>query len=256
MRTKLMAANWKMNKKAAEVEAFCLALQHGIASAAGHVDIVLAMPSTFLETAQRVQRQAPAWGLATQNVHWAEKGAFTGEISTAMLQEFGVSYAIVGHSERRQLFGETDETVAKRAEAALRAQIIPLICMGETLPERRQGRLEEVLSRQLGAVIGVVKGADPSRVVFAYEPVWAIGTGESASALQAQEVHAFIRHFCMNECGEAWGRQVRIVYGGSMTPDNCGELLQMPDIDGGLVGGASLDPERFAAMVLSAAKAT
>lgn len=185
--------------------------------------------------------------LGAQNVHFAEKGAYTGEISAAMLLEYGVKYVIIGHSERRQYFGETDETVNKRTHAALNAGLIPIVCIGETLEERESGKTEAVLDRQIEEGM---KGIDDiSKIVIAYEPVWAIGTGKTATSEQANETIGYIRKkvaevFCP-KCAE----KVRIQYGGSMNPGNCKQLMAMPEIDGGLIGGASLKAPDFSAIV-------
>jgi triosephosphate isomerase len=222
----LIAGNWKMYKGPAETAEFCLGLRE---AELDQVDVVVCPP--FVSLAVAVQLLAGTEiAVAAQNVHWEEQGAFTGEVSAVMLRELGVYGAIVGHSERRQLFGETDEGVARRTAAALEAGIWVIACVGETEDERERGDTESVLSRQLSVL------QEHDQLVVAYEPVWAIGTGKTATPEQAQEAHAFIR-----------GRlDVPILYGGSVKPENAAELLAQPDVNGALVGGASLDLESFA----------
>jgi triosephosphate isomerase (TIM) len=225
----LIAANWKMFKGPAETAEFCLALRER--DLPPGVDVVLCPP--FVSLAVAVQLLAGTdIAVAAQNVHWDNEGAFTGEISAPMLRELGVYGAIVGHSERRQYFAETDETVAKRARAALAAGLWVIACVGETGAEREAGETEEVLRRQVS-----VLEAD-EQLVIAYEPVWAIGTGRTATPDLAQEAHAVIKSVL----------DVPVLYGGSVKPDNAAELLTQPDVDGALVGGASLDVESFTAI--------
>ncbi len=224
----LIAGNWKMFKTRAETAAFCEAFR----PPAG-VDVVVCPSYTSLP-------EAVASGLTTyaQNVHWEGEGAFTGEVSAGMLLELGVAGAIVGHSERRQHFGETDETAWSRAEHALSAGLGVIYCVGEVESEREAGHTEEVLRRQLAVL------ATRERLVIAYEPVWAIGTGKTAAPEQAQEAHAFIKSRC----------DVPVLYGGSVKPENAEELLTQPDVDGALVGGASLDVDSFTAICQTAAQ--
>ena len=193
-------------------------------------------------------------GLGAQNVHWAEKGAFTGEISAAMLKELGVQYVVIGHSERRQYFGETDETVNKRTKAALAAGLKPIVCVGETLAEREAGATTKVVERQVRVGLAGLHSADWDQLVLAYEPVWAIGTGKTATTAQAQEVHAFIRKLLAELAGAEAAAKLRIQYGGSMKPENAKELISQPDIDGGLIGGASLEAKSFADIVRGAVR--
>jgi triosephosphate isomerase len=235
----LIAGNWKMYKGPSEAAAFCIALRER--DFAEGVDVVVCPP--YVSLAISVQLLAGTEiGVAAQNVHWEPEGAFTGEISAAMLAELGVYGSIVGHSERRQYFGETDESVAKRVRAALDAGLFVIACVGETGEEREAGETEAVLRRQLS-----VLEADENLVV-AYEPVWAIGTGRNATPEQAQEVHAFIRaRVAATRPAVAAG--LRILYGGSMKPDNVRALMAQPDVDGGLVGGASLSAESFVRLV-------
>jgi len=221
----LIAGNWKMYKGSAETAEFCLGLRE---QELDGVDVVVCPP--FVSLAVAVQLLAGTEiAVAAQNVHWDSEGAYTGEISAPMLRELGVYGAIVGHSERRQHFGETDETAAKRAHAALEAGLFVIACVGETEAERERGETEDVLRRQLS-----VLEADDNLVV-AYEPVWAIGTGETATPDSAQEAHAFVKTLL----------DVEVLYGGSVKPDNAAELLSQPDVDGALVGGASLDLDSF-----------
>jgi triosephosphate isomerase (TIM) len=223
---KLIAGNWKMFKGPAETLAFF----DGFAAPDG-VEVVLCPPFVSLESAVGEE-----WPIYAQNVHWAADGAFTGEISAQMLVELGVDGALVGHSERRQYFGETDETVRQRCEAALTAGLSVIACVGETGAEREQGLTDEVLTRQVAVL------PTHEQLVIAYEPVWAIGTGKTATPEMAQAAHATIKAL----------HDTRVLYGGSVKPDNAAELLAQPAIDGALVGGASLDPESFAAICRAA----
>jgi triosephosphate isomerase len=244
-RTPIMAANWKMNKTTGEAEAFVDAFLPLVAGA--EADVVLAPPATALHCVSKAIGGS-AVTLAAQNVNPEEKGAFTGELSPGMLVDLGCRYTIVGHSERRALYGETSDLVARKAVALLSADIRPIVCVGETLDEREASRVEEIIGSQLG---GSLAGVDASRaqdVVVAYEPVWAIGTGRTATPELAQEVHGFIRARLCEQFGDA-GNEIRIQYGGSVKPDNVAELMAQPDIDGGLVGGASLEPASFASIV-------
>jgi triosephosphate isomerase len=229
----LIAGNWKMYKGPAETAEFCIELKRRLDDLDG-VDVAVCPPFTSLAVAVQILAGTEI-AVAAQNVHWEREGAFTGEVSAPMLRELGVYGAIVGHSERRQYFGETDETVAKRAKAALEAGLSVIACVGETETEREAGETEDVLRRQ----VSVLEGED--NLVVAYEPVWAIGTGKTATPELAQEAHAFIKGLV----------DVPVLYGGSVKPENAGELLELPDVDGALVGGASLDVESFAAICLS-----
>ena len=222
----LIAANWKMFKGPVETLAFFDRFE-----APDGVDVVICPPFVSLEAAVGEE-----WAIYAQNVHWATEGAFTGEISAQMLVELGVQGAIVGHSERRQWFGETDETVCKRCEAALEAGLGVIACVGETEAEREAGETASVLRRQVASI------PQHGDLVIAYEPVWAIGTGKTATPEMAQEAHALIKSL----------HSTRVLYGGSVKPENAPELLARPDVDGALVGGASLDPESFAAICRAA----
>ena len=246
MRKKIVAGNWKMNKTASEAAALIEGIKKEVAGIA-KVEVVVCPPFTDLKDAAAACAGSNV-ALGAQNVHWEASGAFTGEISAAMLKDLGVKYAIVGHSERRQYFGETDETVNKRAKAALAAGLIPIVCVGETLAERDAGKMEEVVVRQTKIGLSDL-GADLKQVVIAYEPVWAIGTGRTASPAQAQEVHALIRRTLAEISSGDIANGIRIQYGGSMKPENAKELMSQPDIDGGLIGGAALKADSFAAIV-------
>jgi triosephosphate isomerase len=246
-RTPYIAANWKMNKTVAEAAEFVDALLPRIA--ATQCDVVIC-PS-FIALSEVVERRrGTAVRVAAQNMHEEEWGAFTGEVSAPMLTEIDVDAVILGHSERRQLFGETDEALARKVPAALAADLEPILCVGESEAARDGGETEQVLERQLQADLAEVEAVDLERVVIAYEPIWAIGTGRTATPEQAQEACAFIRDVLRLRGAAA--DKVRILYGGSMKPANAAELLSKPDVDGGLVGGASLDPVDFAAIVEAA----
>ncbi len=244
-RRPIMAANWKMQKTTGEAEAFVDAFLPLVKDAA--VDVVLAPAFGALHCVGKALGGSNVT-LAAQNVNPEEKGAFTGEISPGMLVDLGCRYGIVGHSERRALYGETSDFVARKARALLAANIRPIVCVGETDAEREAGRVEEVVGSQLA---GSLEGIDATRaddLVVAYEPVWAIGTGKTATPEIAQQVHGFIRAQLCERFGDG-GNAIRIQYGGSVKPDNGAELMAQPDIDGGLVGGASLEPQSFASIV-------
>ncbi len=246
-RTPYIAANWKMNKTVAEAAEFIDALLPRIA--ATQHDVVVCPPFTALhEVVER--RRGTAVRVAAQNMHEAEAGAFTGEISAPMLVELDVEAVVLGHSERRQFFGETDEALAKKVPAALAAELEPILCVGESEEARDGGQTETVLERQLQADLAEVSDEDVAKVVIAYEPIWAIGTGKVATPEQAQEACAFIRDVLRARGAAA--DDVRILYGGSVKPGNAAELLALPDVDGALVGGAALDAEDFAAIVEAA----
>ena len=245
MRQPLVAGNWKMNGSRASIKA----LLDGIKQGAGEVkaaELAVCAPFVYLGDAQeQLQGSTIAWG--GQNLSTEASGAFTGEISADMLLDFGCKYVIVGHSERRSLYAEGDELVARKFAVARAAGLKPILCVGETLEEREQGVTEEVVARQLDAVIALEGVAALSDGVIAYEPVWAIGTGKTATPEQAQEVHRFIRErIGAQDAGVA--EKVQVLYGGSMKPDNAAELLAKPDIDGGLIGGASLKADDFLAI--------
>ncbi|HZO06506.1 MAG TPA: triose-phosphate isomerase [Solirubrobacterales bacterium] len=246
-RTPYIAANWKMNKTVAEAAEFVDALLPRIA--ATQHDVVICPPFTALsEVVQR--RYGTAVKVAAQNMHEEDSGAFTGEVSAPMLVELDVEAVILGHSERRQFFGETDEALARKVPAALAHDLEPILCVGESEAARDGGETEEVLERQLQADLAHVEGPDLAKVVIAYEPIWAIGTGKVATPEQAQEACAYIRDVVSMRGGVA--DDLRVLYGGSVKPGNAAELLALPDVDGALVGGAALDAEDFAAIVEAA----
>ena len=246
MRRTIVAANWKMHKTVREAEAFVAAFLPRVAGVRD-VEIVLAPPFTAL-AAVGAKLAGSTVALAAQNVNPEKQGAFTGEIAPGMLVELGCRYGIVGHSERRALYGEGDALVARKAAALLEHGIWPIVCVGETLEQREQGRTSAVVSAQLEGSLASVPPARAEDVVVAYEPVWAIGTGKTATPELAQEVHALIRAQLRRRFGGA-GDRIRIQYGGSVKPDNAASLLAQADVDGALVGGASLEPEGFARIV-------
>ncbi len=211
-------------------------------------EVVVAPPFTSLYALKDTVRDTNI-ALAAQNMHWEDKGAFTGEISAEMLLDLGCKYVIMGHSERRQYFGETDETVNKKLRQALHKGLLPIVCVGELLSEREAGKANEVIDRQVAGALRGVTAAEMQKIVIAYEPVWAIGTGKTATPDQANEIHAFIRQKVKSLYSTEVAESLRIQYGGSVTPDNISSLMTKPDIDGALVGGASLKPESFAALV-------
>jgi triosephosphate isomerase len=246
-RTAIIAGNWKMHKTVGEACALASELRRRLDAAAG-VEVVIAPPFTALHAVARIL-QGSSVQLAAQNCHPEREGAFTGEVSPAMLAEIGCAYCIVGHSERRQLFAETDEGVNRRARALLAAGIRPIVCVGETLAEREQGRTFEVVERQLRAAFEGQGSDDVVAGVVAYEPVWAIGTGRNATPEQAEEVHSFLRDRLAKWYDAQTAAATRIQYGGSVKPGNIAELMAQPDIDGALVGGASLDADSFVRIV-------
>jgi triosephosphate isomerase (TIM) len=242
MRMPIIAGNWKMHKTAGEAHALARAVKEGAGNSA-HCQVVLAPPFTALAAVASEIQNSPLI-LAAQNVFWEAKGAFTGEISIPMLEEAGCGMAIIGHSERRQYFGESDATVNKRVRAVLASTLRPIVCIGETLAERESGTHQSTVAQQLaGGLDGLTRG-DLLRIILAYEPVWAIGTGRTASPETAQEMHGFIRTWLSGKFGEN-AREVSILYGGSVKPDNIDVLMRQPDIDGALVGGACLEAESF-----------
>ena len=244
----LIAGNWKMNKTPSETTDLALALRETV-RVGPRVEVLACPPFTSLAAAQEALKGSPI-AVGAQNVHWAESGAFTGEISAPMLAEMGIGHAIIGHSERRQYFGETDETVNQRLVAALDAGLIPLVCIGETLEQRDADQVESVIRKQVEVGLAGLSTAQMTTTVIAYEPVWAIGTGRTATPEQAQEVHALVRQLLRDRFGET-AEDVRVLYGGSMKPANAEDLLAQPDIDGGLIGGASLKADDFAAIAAS-----
>lgn len=252
MRKAFVCGNWKMHKTTGETVALVRELRARLNETAS-VEVGIAPPATALGAAKQALVGSHI-RLAGQNCHWEKQGAFTGEVSAAMLVDVGCDTVIVGHSERRQYFGETDETVNKRARAALEAQLTPIVCVGETLAEREGTRTLEVVSRQVKAGLAGISAADVEKLVIAYEPVWAIGTGKVATPAQAQEAHAAIRSLVAELAGRKAADAVRIQYGGSVKPDNAVELMGLPDVDGALVGGASLKADDFVKIVVAAGK--
>jgi triosephosphate isomerase (TIM) len=246
VRIPIIAANWKMFKNTGDARRFVQDFLYKLRDAS-HAQVVIAPPFTALE-AVRGALAGSSVRLAAQNVHPEPQGAFTGEVSAAMLVDAGCSHVIVGHSERRQLFGDTDEFVARKVAAAQQAGLRPIVCVGETLAEREGGRTAEVVQRQIDGSLASADRARAADLIVAYEPVWAIGTGRTATPQMAQEAHALIRKRLAERFGSA-ADAIRILYGGSVKPDNARTLLAEPDIDGALVGGASLDPESFYAIV-------
>lgn len=243
---KLIAGNWKMNGSLASNEVLLKALIVGLGDVT--CDVAVAVPAPYLAQVQALTA-GTAVAVAAQDVSRYESGAYTGEVSVAMLKDFGVRYALVGHSERRQYHGETDVAVAEKAQRALAAGVTPIVCVGETLEEREAGQTEAVVKRQLAAVIHL-NGHCISEIVVAYEPVWAIGTGRTASPEQAQAVHAVLR--AQLAAASEHADRIRLLYGGSMNAGNAAQLLAQPDIDGGLVGGASLKAADFLQIIAAA----
>ncbi|MBK7071122.1 MAG: triose-phosphate isomerase [Myxococcales bacterium] len=249
MRTPFVVGNWKLHKHVGDALALVTELKNQLAAVKG-VAVGVAPPFTALYPVAKRLEDSPI-AVASQDCYWEEKGAFTGEVAPGMLKDVGCTWAIIGHSERRQFFGETDDTVAKKTRAALAAGLGAIVCVGETLAQRDAGTTTAVVETHLGALRGL--GVDVAeRLVIAYEPVWAIGTGRTATPGQAQEVHAFIRGWLAKELGAAMAAAVRIQYGGSVKADNAAELMRQPDIDGALVGGASLQAADFVAICKAA----
>ncbi|HET8549791.1 MAG TPA: triose-phosphate isomerase [Bryobacteraceae bacterium] len=247
MRTPLMAGNWKMYKTASETRAFFDRFLPAVHNST-HCEIAICPPFVNLAAAVEAVRGTHV-GIGGQNLFWEKEGAYTGEVSGPMLRAIGCRYVIIGHSERRQYFGETDETVLKRTTAALDAGLEPIVCVGERLEERESNRTEAVLADQFQHGIAGLAGDQFAKVVIAYEPVWAIGTGKTATPDIAADAHRLIRSRVRAKFGDAAASRVRILYGGSVKPDNVKSLMAQPEIDGTLVGGASLQPDSFASIV-------
>ena len=248
-----IAGNWKMNKTAAETAELASALKASLAPFAGKCEIAVCPTFTSLATAVEILKGSNV-KVGAQNIHWADNGAYTGEISGAMLKEIGVEYVIIGHSERRQYFGETDETVKQRIKAALKYGLKPIVCIGETLAEREGGVTNTVLEKQIRGAFADISAADMDAVTIAYEPVWAIGTGKTATPDVAQETHAFIRSVLTALFGDK-AQDIVVQYGGSMKAENSGALVSKQDIDGGLIGGAALKADSFTALIQNALNA-
>ena len=247
MRRPVIAGNWKMYKTRDETRAFFEALKPLVASTT-HCDVVVAPPFTALQAAIDAAHGISI-SIAAQNLHWEKEGAFTGEISARMLVEVGCKGVIIGHSERRQYFGETDQSVNRKTRAALAARLIPIVCVGETLAEREGNQTQAVLQRQFEGGMAALTPEDFSRILVAYEPVWAIGTGRTATPEIAADAHRCLRGLAARQFGTERASAVRILYGGSVKPDNIKGLMAQEEIDGALVGGASLDPKSFASIV-------
>ncbi|HEY6207368.1 MAG TPA: triose-phosphate isomerase [Chthoniobacterales bacterium] len=251
MRKKIVAANWKMNMTQAESAAFVKSLLLDLGDITD-IEVVIVPPFTAIAKVMETLGPSQNIKVGAQNMHWEPNGAFTGEISAALLRDLFVRYVVLGHSERRQYFGETDEIVNRKVRAAHEATLRPIVCVGETLEQRDKGNVEKILSIQLRGSLARLNEKELQETVVAYEPVWAIGTGRNATPEQAQEAHAFIRQTLAKIADETTAERVRIQYGGSVKPENARELMSQPDVDGALVGGASLDPRSFAQIVLAA----
>ena len=252
MRIPFIAANWKMHKTVHEAVVFVKEFR-GLVKDVADVEIVVAPPFTAVHAVAEAARNS-AVGVAAQNAYWERQGAFTGEVSAEMVREAGAEYVILGHSERRQLFGETDETVNRRLVAALGAKLTPIVCIGETLEEREAEQTLAVLDRQIKVGLDSLTGEQVGGLVIAYEPVWAIGTGRNATPLQAGEAHAHIRQRLRQWFGGDAADHCHVIYGGSVKPDNIHELMVLPDVDGALVGGASLEIRSFHEIVARSRK--
>jgi triosephosphate isomerase len=248
MRIPFIAGNWKMNKTVAEAVVFVKELRSALKDVTG-VEIVVAPPFTAVHAVAEAARNTSV-GVAAQDLYWESHGAFTGEVSAAMIKEAGAEYVIIGHSERRQLFGETDVTVNRKLNAARGAGLTPIVCIGETLDERERNRTLDVLDTQLKGGLDGLTGTELAELVIAYEPVWAIGTGRVATAAQAGEAHAHIRTRLRQWFGADAADRCHVIYGGSVKPDNIGELIAQEDVDGALVGGASLELRSFTDIIV------
>lgn len=250
MRTPFVAGNWKMNTTRSEAEDLIGSLKSSLADT-DNVDVAVCPPFLYLLLASKVL-EGTRIRLGAQNMHWEEKGAYTGEVSARMLKDAGCDLVILGHSERRHLFGETDEMVHRKIRRALDVGLHSIVCVGETLEEREAGRTETVVEGQVNGCFRGLSVEDMREITVAYEPVWAIGTGKTATPEQAQEVHRLIREWVGRTFGDDIAEEIRIQYGGSVKPENTGDLIAQPDIDGALVGGASLRAESFTAIVRAA----
>jgi triosephosphate isomerase len=251
MRKKIVAANWKMNMTQAESARFVESLLLDLGDITD-IEVVIVPPFTAIARVMEALDKAQNIKVGAQNMHWERNGAFTGEISAALLRDLFVHYVVLGHSERRILFGETDEIVNLKVRAAHEATLHPIVCIGETLDQRDKGNVEKILAIQLRGSLKDLSEKELQETVIAYEPVWAIGTGRNATPEQAQEAHMYIRETLRDMANDATAERVRIQYGGSVKPENAHELMSQPDIDGALVGGASLDPRSFAQIVKAA----
>jgi triosephosphate isomerase (TIM) len=248
IRKKIIAANWKMHMTQAESAEFVRSLLLDVGDIR-EVDVVIIPPFTAIAKVTEALGKAQNIKVGAQNMHWERSGAFTGEISAALLRDLFVRYVVLGHSERRTLFGETDEIVNRKVHAAQEATLRPIVCIGETLEQRDAERVEEILAKQLRGSLAGFDSKELHEMVVAYEPVWAIGTGRNATPEQAQQAHAFIRQTLAEMSDQATADRMRIQYGGSVKPSNAKSLMSQPDIDGALVGGASLEPRSFAEII-------
>jgi triosephosphate isomerase len=247
-RKPFIAGNWKLHKTIEQSLQSVRELSNLVGQVRDRVEIAVAPPFTAIYAVAR-QLEGTNVGVAAQTLYWMGSGAFTGEVSAEMIHDAGARYAIIGHSERRQFFHETDETVNKRLEAALKAKLVPIVCVGESLAEREAGQTLSIVERQVRGALKGFAAKDLGTLVMAYEPVWAIGTGKTATSAQAQEVHAAIRKLLVELTGKETAERLRIQYGGSVKPDNIADLMSKPDVDGALVGGASLKPDEFSKIV-------
>lgn len=249
-RRKILAGNWKMHKTAAESAALAQAIVDALKAKPTAHEVVVCPTYLALDRVASVLKGSPV-ALGAQDMHWEAQGAFTGKVSGDMLKALGVEYVILGHSEQRAYFGETDASVNKKTVKALADGLTPIVCVGETLEEREGNVTEKVVETQVRGAYAGISAADAAKTVIAYEPVWAIGTGRTATSAQAQEVHAYIRGLLKSLFGTEVAEAVRIQYGGSMKPENAAELLAQPDVDGGLIGGAALKVESFLGIILA-----
>lgn len=249
MKTTLIVGNWKMHKTIGEALELVTAVHHGLQTAGAKIEVVVAPPYTALSKVVEQLRDSFI-GVSAQNLFWEEQGAFTGEISAAMIKDTGADYVIIGHSERRQLFHETDNSINKKIKTALKHDLIPIFCVGETLLEREANKVSEVITAQFSNGLEGLS-AEMAKVVIAYEPVWAIGTGKTATPQQAEEVHAMLRQLLV-QFAPTTAAEVRILYGGSVKPTNSKELFSQPNIDGALIGGASLQADDFINIIKTA----
>lgn len=251
MRKKMIAGNWKMNIAPSRTTELIEEIQNKAESMTANVDIVVCPPFPALDRAS-ASLQRSSISLGAQDLHWENDGAYTGKVSASMLTDLGVEYVILGHSEQRTYFGETDDTVNLKAKKAMDHGLIPVVCVGETLEHREKNITERIVEHQVRRAFWGISQGKAKNAIIAYEPVWAIGTGKNATPEQAQDVHAFIRKLIEELYGSAFASEMRILYGGSMKPDNARGLLQKADIDGGLIGGASLKADQFAGIIAAA----
>jgi triosephosphate isomerase len=245
VRTRLIVGNWKLNKTPSEARAFTQRLKETLPQNR-RAELVVAPPFPALQAVRDALGQSSGVLVGAQDLFWEDQGAFTGEVSAPMLKDLGCRYVLIGHSERRQWFGERDETVAKKVKAALRHEVVPIVCVGESVAEREADRTEDLITSQVEKGIGDCSAHAIQRMVIAYEPIWAIGTGRAATPEQASAVHQMIRRLIAKQWGSEAAQALRILYGGSVTPQNVAGFLAAPDVDGALVGGACLDPDAFA----------